>query len=209
MMVMYPRCGLVRAVNSVSKHSVGFAVVEPGDAALPCLDLHQHVRQIPVRRRSAHQRHMRRALKNLLAFLLRHTAQHAKLLALRLQLLVIRQAVKDFLLGFIADGAGVVENQPSLVHRRNLAIPLRNERANDLFRVMHIHLTAKGLEVEGLLRIPTHEVSIARGGGGLSCAILGENGRNPCHSEGVSVPRNPLFEAVAKFKGPGSRPGLA
>ena len=124
MMVMYPRCGLVRAVNSVSKHSSVCAVVESGDAAVPASSLHQHLRQIAVRRRSAHQRHIRRALENLFALLLRDAAEHAELLALFLQLLVVGEPVKDLLLGLVADGAGVVEHQAGLFDRLDLAVAL-------------------------------------------------------------------------------------
>ena len=86
----------------------------PGSLALvfpPPSNLHQHLWQVAVRRRSAHQRHMRRALENLFAFLLRHAPEHAELLALRLQFLVIGQAMKDLLLRLVANGAGVVEDQ--------------------------------------------------------------------------------------------------
>ena len=93
---------------------VGLAVVEAGDALLPCLELHQHLRQIAIRGGAANQRNMGSALENLLAFLLRHAAQHAEALALFLQLLVVGQAVEDLLLGFVANGAGVVEDQPGL-----------------------------------------------------------------------------------------------
>ena len=46
---------------------------------------------------------MRRALENLFAFLLRHAAQHAKLLSLLLKFFVVVQAMEDLLLGLIAD----------------------------------------------------------------------------------------------------------
>ena len=61
---------------------VGLAVVEPGDARSPGFDLYQHLGQIAIRGRSGDQRHVRRALENLLAFLLRHAAEHAEALAL-------------------------------------------------------------------------------------------------------------------------------
>ena len=134
---------------------VGFAVVKPG-RALPCFDLNQHLRQIAVRRRAAYQRNIRRALENLLAFLLRHAAQHAELLALLLQLLVVVQAVEDFLLGLVADGAGVVENQSGFFDGLNLPVALGNQRPHDLFRVMGIHLAAKGFEVKRLLGLRRH-----------------------------------------------------
>src|SRR5580704_11392603 len=99
---------------------------------------------------------MRSALENLFAFLLRHAAQHAKLLALGHELLIVRQSMEDFLLRLIPDGASVVQNQVSLLHRLHLPVPLMHQCANDLFRVMHIHLAAKGFEVKRLLGICRH-----------------------------------------------------
>ena len=51
--------------------------------------------------------------------------------------------------GFVPNGAGVIENEVGLVDGFHLAIAFVDERANDLFRVMHIHLAAEGFEVEG------------------------------------------------------------
>ena len=61
---------------------IGLAIVEPGDACLPGFDLHQHLGQIAVRSRTGNQRHIGRALENLLAFLLGDAAQHAERLPL-------------------------------------------------------------------------------------------------------------------------------
>ena len=133
------------------KALVGFAIVEPGHTAVPCLDLNQHLRQIAIRSRSCYQRNVRRFFKNLLAFLLGHAAEHAEALALLLEFLVIRQAMKNFLFSLVADGAGVVEHQPSFFDGWNLAVSLRNQCADDLFGVVGIHLAAESLEVESLL----------------------------------------------------------
>ena len=57
---------------------VGLAVVEPGNASSARLDLHQHLGQIAVRSRAGHQRNVRRALEDLLAFLLGNAAQNAQ-----------------------------------------------------------------------------------------------------------------------------------
>ncbi len=54
---------------------------------------------------------MRRAFENLLAFLLGDAAEHGEDLALARFALEVLQAVEDLLLGFIADAAGVVEDQ--------------------------------------------------------------------------------------------------
>ena len=95
---------------------------------------------------------MRRTLENLFAFLLRHAAQHAKLLAHGHQLLIIGQPMKHLLLRLIPDGAGVIQNQVGLLHRLHLPVSFMHQRSNNLFRVMDIHLAAKGLKVERLVR---------------------------------------------------------
>ena len=94
---------------------------------------------------------MRGALENLFAFLLGHAAEHAKLLALGQQLLVVGETMKDFLLRLVADGAGVVENQVGLLDRFHLAVAFVHQRANDFFRVVDVHLAAEGFEVEGFV----------------------------------------------------------
>jgi len=52
---------------------------------------------------------------------------------LLLQLLVIIQAVKNLLLGFVANGAGVVHHQVRFFHGFHLAVSLMDQRANDFF----------------------------------------------------------------------------
>ena len=44
-----------------------------------------------------------------------------------------------------------MENQISLLNCFYLLVTLMNQRAYDLFRVMDIHLAAKGFEVKGLM----------------------------------------------------------
>src|SRR5579872_1100647 len=105
------------------------------------------------------------ALENLFAFLLRDAAQHSKLFSFGLQFLEIGQSMEDLLLGLVADRTGVVENQIRLVNGLDLLVAFLDERADDLFRVVDIHLTAKSLKIKGLLRNPRHEASITRRGG--------------------------------------------
>src|SRR5205814_1582018 len=109
---------------------------------------------------------MRRALKDLFAFLLRDTPEHAEFLAFRLQLFKIRQAMEDLLLRLVTNGAGVVEDEVGLVHGLDLAIALLQQGTNDLLRVVDVHLTTERLQIETLLRIcfrnPRHTASIAR-----------------------------------------------
>ncbi len=122
---------------------------QPGDAAVAGFELHQHLAEPRVAGRSANQADVRRALEDFLAFLLRHAAQHAENLALAGALEML-QAVEYFLLGLIADAARVVENQPGVFGLRHLRVALFQQRADDFFGVVGIHLAAEGFEVEGL-----------------------------------------------------------
>ncbi len=134
------------------KRLVGLAVVQPGNAGFSRFQPHQHLRQLAIRSRPGNQRHVGRTLKNALAFLLRHTPQHAKTLALLVQLFVIVQPVKNLLLRFIANGTGIVENQTGVFFRLHLRVPLGPEGADDLFRIVHVHLAAERFEVKRLRR---------------------------------------------------------
>ena len=60
--------------------------------------------------------------------------------------LVFVEAVKDLLLGFVADRTGVVEDQAGIFFGLDLPVALMLQCANDLFRVMGIHLAAEGLK---------------------------------------------------------------
>ena len=55
---------------------------QAGDAPVAGLQLHQHFGQLRVAGRAGHQADVRRALEDLLAFLLRHAAEHAEDFAL-------------------------------------------------------------------------------------------------------------------------------
>jgi hypothetical protein len=68
--------------------------------------------------------------------------------------------MKNLLLRLIANGASVVQNQPSLFDGRYLAVALGHERANDFFGVMHIHLAAKGFQVKRLLSVGAHVIQV-------------------------------------------------
>jgi hypothetical protein len=56
------------------------------------------------------------------------------------------------LLGFVTDGAGVVEHQVSGFDGVHLGVTLLHERADDFLGVMHVHLAAESLEVKRFLR---------------------------------------------------------
>jgi hypothetical protein len=57
--------------------------------------------------------------------------------------------MKNLLLRLIANRTGVIEDQVRILFRFHLPVSLLHQGANDLFRVMHIHLAAKGFQVEG------------------------------------------------------------
>ena len=120
------------------------------DAPVAGFELHQHLRQLGVAGRSRHQADVRRAFEDLLAFLLRHAAQHGEHLALAGSLLNCCRRLKTFLLGLVANAAGVVENQFGFFGLLHLRIALGEQRADDFFRIVHIHLAPEGLDVEGL-----------------------------------------------------------
>ena len=65
-------------------------------------------------------------------FLLRHATQHHETFARSVKLLVVVQAIEDLLFGFVADGAGVVEDQVGSRFRIDLGIAFMAKRANDL-----------------------------------------------------------------------------
>ena len=132
------------------KGLVGLAVVQTGYPRTAALDLQQHLGQIPVRRRPRHQRHVGRALENLLPLLLRDAAENGKTFTLFLQLPELVQAMKNLLLRLIADGACVVKNETGFLLGVHLAVALREQCADDLFTVVKVHLAAEGLNVKRL-----------------------------------------------------------
>ena len=126
----------------------GLSVVEPGDARLPCLQPNQHLRQFAVGSRSRDQRNIGSALEDPLPFLLRHAAQHHEAFAGSVQLLVVVQTVEDLLFGFVADGAGVVEDQIGGGFGIYLGVAFMAKSADDFLRIMHIHLATESLKIE-------------------------------------------------------------
>src|SRR6266536_2035276 len=122
-MVMYPRCGLVRAVNSVSKHSSVWRSSSPVTRRLPvssCTSISGRLRYAP---------------------------EHAEFLALLLILLVVGETVKHLLLGLIANRAGVVKHKAGFFDARDLAVTFRNQRTHDFFGIVGVHLAAEGLQI--------------------------------------------------------------
>ena len=66
-----------------------------------------------------------------------------------MEFLVVIEPVKYLLLGLVANGAGVVEDQVGVRFRLDLTVTLLLQCANNLFGVMGIHLAAEGLKIEG------------------------------------------------------------
>ena len=100
---------------------------------------------------------MRSLFEDLLAFLLGDAAEHGKRFPLAMFSLKLVQPVEHLLFGFIADAAGVVEDQLGFLGGLDLLIALMEQRADDLLRVVRIHLAPEGLDVEGL-----HSIFIVR-----------------------------------------------
>src|ERR1035437_8710584 len=128
---------------------VSLAVVQAGDARLARFQASQHLRQFAVGCRPRHQRDIRRPLEDLLALLLSHTPENAEAFPGLVQFLIVVEAVEDLLFRLVADGAGVVKDQAGVFFTFNLPVALLLQCANDLFRVMGIHLAAERFKVEG------------------------------------------------------------
>ena len=163
--------GDIAAVRIGARRKLGFegffglTVVQAGDARLPCLQPAQHLRQFAVRSRARHHRYIRSALEDPLPFLLRHATQHHEAFALGVQLLVVVQAVEDLLFGFIADGAGVVEDQVGGDLGIHLLVALMAKSADDFLGVMHIHLATESLKIKRFFRRHGETEYTAVGGG--------------------------------------------
>src|ERR1700739_2182916 len=128
---------------------VGLAVVETSDTVFAGFEAAEHFWQLAVGGRTGDERHIGRALEDLLALLLCDTPKHTEAFTGLVQLLVVVEAVENFLFGFVANGAGVVEDQARVFFRVYLAVAFVQQCANDLFGVMGIHLASERLKVEG------------------------------------------------------------
>jgi hypothetical protein len=58
------------------------------------------------------------------------------------------QPVENFLLSFVADAAGVIENEFRFFRAFDLRIAVLQKRAHDLFRIVGIHLAAERFYVK-------------------------------------------------------------
>jgi hypothetical protein len=82
-------------------------------------------------------------------FLLGDASEDAENLPVPVILLELLQAIEYLLLRFIPDAAGVVQHQVRLFRRLHLRVALGNERSNDLFGIVNVHLAAERFDVEG------------------------------------------------------------
>jgi hypothetical protein len=69
-----------------------------------------------------------------------------------MKLLIFIQSMEDLLLGLVADGAGVVEDEAGVGFVGGLGVALVEEGADDFFGVVGVHLAAEGFDVKGLHR---------------------------------------------------------
>ena len=138
---------------------VGLAVVEAGDALSAGFEASEHVGEVAVGGGAGDQRDVGGLVEDLFALLLGDAAEHGELFAFALELLVVVEAVEDLLFGFVADGAGVVEDEPGVGLVLDAGVALLLQGADDLFGVMGVHLAAEGFDVEGL----AHRDSISPG----------------------------------------------
>jgi len=92
---------------------------------------------------------VRRAFENALAFLLGDASQNSEHFALAVFLEFV-QTVKHLLFGLVANAAGVVENQVGFFGLDHLPVAFRQQRADDLFGIVRVHLAPEGLDIEGL-----------------------------------------------------------
>jgi hypothetical protein len=67
------------------------------------------------------------------------------------------EPMEHLLFGLIADATGVIKDQLGFLGGFNFLIALMEQRADDLLRIVGIHLAPKGLDVEGL-----HSIFIVR-----------------------------------------------
>ena len=90
---------------------------------------------------------MRHAFEDLVALLLRDANEYTEHLAIMLFFKLI-QAVKYLLFRFIANAAGVVQQQVRFAWSIGLCVPARKQRPNNLFGIMDVHLTTERLNVK-------------------------------------------------------------
>jgi hypothetical protein len=134
---------------------------QPRNALVAGLELHQHLRQFRIACRTRHQAHVRRALEDLLAFLLGDTADYGEDFPFARVPFEMLQTIENLLLCFIPDAAGVVENVVRRFHGIDLRVAFMEHRAHDFFRVVSIHLAPESLDVEGFVHFSYCSVTLS------------------------------------------------
>jgi hypothetical protein len=99
-------------------------VVEAGDASLAGFEAGEHVGEIAVAGGAGNDGDVGGLLEDLCALLLGDAADDGEALAFSVEFLVLVEAVEDFLLGLVADGAGVVEDEAGLGFVGGLGVAL-------------------------------------------------------------------------------------
>ena len=133
-------------MKGVSKVSVGVEA-QTGDALVAGFELHQHFGQFGVAGRAGDQTHMGARSKIFSPSCCATQPRRRKPYPCRIALETL-QAIEDLLFGFITNAAGVVENVLRGFERLDLGIAFVEQRADDLFRIMGIHLAAESLDVK-------------------------------------------------------------
>ena len=143
--------GIVAAGDFGLECLVGIEI-EAHHAAAAGFEFVHQLRKLPVACRAAHQADPRRALENFFAFLLRDASEHADDFAgVSRGRAPFAEARKNFLRGFFANAAGVVEDQIGL--RR--ASARRGSRGamstpETFSESCDVHLAAEGFDEERL-----------------------------------------------------------
>ena len=142
MRVVAPRVGRVEGIVGIQ--------AQPGDAPVAGFQLHQHLAAAsynwpspPPALRAA------RARKSSRLPAAPRIPARRRLCPCRVALELL-QPVKDLLLGLVADAAGVVENQLGFFGRLHPLVAFGQQRADDFFGVVRVHLAAEGLDVKRL-----------------------------------------------------------
>ncbi len=158
--------GDVGAQKIIAARDFGFesfvgVEIEAGDAAAAGFELRDQLGEFAVAGGAADQADPRSAFENFFAFLLGEAAEHADDFAVRYRF-PVAQARENFLRGFFADAAGVVEDEIGLRGSGDRAIALPLEHAGNFFAVVVVHLAAEGFDEVGLPCLRLRWRSVAR-----------------------------------------------
>ncbi len=126
--------------------------IESGDAPLPGFETRQKQRQLAIAGRAADQADPGRAIEDALALLLGHASKNADDFIGRIKEIIPgiekAEAREDFLRGFFANAAGVVEHETGLLRGIHLTIAPAEQEAGHFLGVVVVHLAAESLDVK-------------------------------------------------------------